>query len=833
MTRFFRPAVLLLFVFFTLAGAARAQAPRKPNAAELHQAMKRLNVLGSALYVAAHPDDENTRLITWLTNEQHVRTGYLSLTRGDGGQNLVGTEISEQLGMIRTQELLAARRIDGAEQFFSRANDFGYSKTPEETFNIWDREQVLADMVWTIRKFRPDVVITRFSKEPGYTHGHHTASALLALDAFEMAGDKTKFPEQLQYVEPWQPKRLVWNTSWWFYRRREIEFDPEGLIGVDIGEYNPLLGKSYNEIAAESRSQHKSQGFGRSTERGSEIEYFEHLKGPKAENDLFEGVDLTWDRVPGGKAVGKLLERAWKDYNPLRPAESVPLLVQAWQQLQKLPDGYWKDVKSQEIKAVVRGCLGLYLEAAADDFMVTPGDTLDVSVEILNRGTNNVRAESLGFMQTGKDTTLNAILAYNKPLAFNTKVVVPANMNISQPFWLERAGTKGMFDVPEQELRHLPENPPAIPVEFVLTIEGETFKYYVPLVYKESDPVKAEVYKPLAITPPVFANLADEVVVFPDQKTKQATVTVTAGKAGVSGTVKLKLPPGWQHSPKAAGFELARKGESETFTFDITPPAGQSVGDLIAVVTLAENRQSYSRGLALIEYDHIPSQVLFPESKARLVKVDLKKQGENVGYIMGAGDKVPESLEQIGYNVTMLEKDDLTPENLKQFDAVIVGVRAYNTHEWLSFYQQTLFDYVKQGGAMIVQYSTSYRLKIDQIGPYPLELSRERVTVEEAEVRFLAPEHPVLNTPNKITQADFEDWVQERGLYFAGQWDDAYTPVLSANDPGDDPRDGGMLVAKHGEGYFVYTGYSWFRELPAGVPGAFRIFANMISLGGR
>ncbi|MER2996313.1 PIG-L family deacetylase [Pontibacter populi] len=830
----FRSIVFCLFVAFNIlsfvASEVQAQAPQRTSSADILHQLKKLNVLGTVLYVAAHPDDENTRLITHLANEKLYNTGYLSVTRGDGGQNLIGPEISKDLGIIRTQELLQARRTDGGVQFFTRANDFGYSKNADETFNIWNKEQVLSDMVWVIRKFRPDVMITRFPPDERAGHGQHTASAVLAAEAFIAAGDPKRFPEQLKYVEVWQPKRLLWNTGVWSFGS-QAEFDKyvDKLLKVDVGGYNPLLGQSYGEIAAASRSMHKSQGFGASASRGTSIEYLQHTLGDKAEKELLEGINTTWARVKGGDKVEKLIQKAIDTYKPTEPATIVPTLLAARKELQKLPDSHWKQVKTDAINEVIQDALGLYLEVAASDFSAAPGQPVAFNIEAINRSAMPVTIKSINYSFAKQDTTLQKALSPNEPVKYSTTIKLPADMAYSQPYWLRKAGSLGMFAVEGFENIGKPENDPAAEVTFNLTIAGEPLQVKVPVVYKRTDPVEGEVYRPFIVTPPVFVNVAEGVYMFADQQPKQVNVRVKAGKANVAGNVSLNLPKGWKAEPSTIAFNLQAKGAEQNVSFIVTPPKGQHEAELKAVATI--DGQNYRQSLNEINYSHIPAQTTFPEATAKIVKLDLKKNGEKIGYVMGAGDDIPTSLRQIGYDVTILRDSDMRLNYLQQFDAIILGVRAYNTIDRLKFHQPTLLEYVKNGGNLIVQYNTNHALVMPNVGPYPLKLSRDRVTVEEAEVRFLKPNHPVLNTPNKITKKDFEGWVQERGLYFPNEWSNEYEAILSSNDPGEPARDGGLLVAKYGKGNYIYTGYSWFRELPAGVPGAYRLFVNLISLG--
>ncbi len=815
----------------------RGQAPERWTATEIYQGIEKLNFLGSALYVAAHPDDENQRLIAYLANEYNAEMAYLSLTRGDGGQNLIGPEIRELLGVIRTQELLGARRIDGGRQMFTRANDFGYSKHPDETLEIWQREEVLGDVVWAIRKWQPDVIINRFDHESaGRTHGHHTSSAILSYEAFDLAGDPEAYPEQLNYLDPWQPRRLFFNTSWWFYGSREAfaKADKTNLMSVDIGVYYPMRGKSNNEIAAEARSMHKCQGFGATLQRGTQQEYLKLLKGdmPAQKEDLFQGINTTWSRVKGGEAVGAILEQALENFTFEQPYKVVPYLLDARKAMDGVEEGYWKRVKSKELDELILACMGMYVEATAEDYSATPGETIELTMEAINRSPVTARLKSVTYEPVMADTTLALELENNQQYEFYKKLELPDNMSYTNPYWLNEEGSLGMYKVEDQQLRGLPETPRALQVAFHLEIEGMPMTVIRDVVYKETKPSQGETYRPFEVTPPVFANIAEKVYVFASDEPQEVAVRVRAGKDEVKGQLSLSLPEGWRAEPAKAAFEIAAKSGEQVVTFMLYSPAEQSEGRIQAVATL-ENGKAYTKGLNIIAYDHIPTQTVMLENSAKVVKVDIATAGKQIGYIMGAGDEIPNSLEQIGYEVTLLSDEDITLEQLQQYDAVILGIRVYNTNERMAFHQPVLLDYVKQGGTLINQYNTTWNLKVDMedIAPYHLKISRDRVTVEEAEVRMLAPDHPVLNWPNKITTSDFEGWVQERGLYFPNEWGDEFTAVLSSNDPGEDPKNGGLLVAPYGEGYYIYSGYSWFRELPAGVPGAYRLFANLISIG--
>lgn len=812
---------------------AFAQAPWPTvDAAELALALERLRVVGSVLYVAAHPDDENTALLAWLSKGRRLRTGYLALTRGDGGQNLIGSEIGPALGVIRTQELLAARRIDGAEQLFTRAIDFGYSKSPEETLQVWDREAVLSDVVRVVRSFRPDVLITRFPPDGRGGHGQHTASALLALEAFRAAGDPGRFPEQIAAgLAPWQPKRIFWNT-----------WDPQATAGapvlaVDVGAYDPLLGEAYSELAARSRSQHKSQGFGAAGRRGTLPVYLELMEsvveGEAAPADPFEGIDLTWSRLPGGEAVDGALADAIQAFEPEKPSVVLPHLARALERLRSLPPDPWLPVAEKEITGVMRAAAGLWLEVIAAEPTVVPGGRVAVTVRALNRSPAAVRLTGLELPfagGAGQPAVPDAPLVNNQPYELEAELSVPPDQPPTRHYWLREPPANGLYRVPDPSLIGLPEAPSPLTAHFTLEVAGQQLAFHLPVRYRWTDPVLGERYRPVEIVPPVTVELPERVMIFPDAGSREVMVTVRAGVAEAAGTLSLALPPGFAASPGEIPFSLAQAGQAESLSFQVTPPAGAGAGPLTAVATV--DGRSLSRELAVIDHPHIPVQTLLPPAQARLVRVDLATRGREIGYVMGAGDQVPEVLRQLGYPVTLLSDEDLAQGDLARFDAIVTGVRAYNTRDRLAQLNPRLLEYVRGGGTLVVQYNTSHRLVMEELAPFPLTLSRERITVEEAPVRLLAPEHPLLTTPNRITPADFQGWVQERGLYFPGEWDPRYQAVIASADPGEESLPGGLLYARYGDGAYVYTGYAFFRQLPAGVPGALRLFANLLA-GGR
>ncbi len=820
--RTLRPLAALLLVS-TAVGRPLAAQPEEPkSAAEIALALKKLTVVGSALYVAAHPDDENTAFLAYLSRERLVRTTYLSMTRGDGGQNLIGTEKGDLMGLLRTQELLAARRIDGAEQTFSRAIDFGFSKGPDETLRIWGREAALADVVWAIRRVRPDVIVTRFPTTGEGGHGHHTSSAILAEEAFTAAADPKRFPEQLAYVEPWQAKRLLWNVFRFGANapRKEVA----GQIAVDLGAYNALLGRSYTEIAALSRSMHKSQGFGSAERRGTWLNDFQPRLGEPAAKDLFDGVDLSWSRVPGGAAMGPLLDAIYRSFDPRNPAASIPALLDAHARMAAL-SGPDVERKRKELAEVIRSCAGLWVEAIVPDDSATPGSSVTVAALALNRSSVPMTLETVEVTHQADVAFTPAPLKPNEPVKAEVKVVLPATLDDTTPYWLRKPPAKGLYTVDDPTLVGRPESPAPLVARFTVKAGDQRLSFETPVLYRTTDPVKGELYRPFEVTPPITIAFDEKVYLFAGSGAKRLRLTVRAGEPNVAGTLRLKMPAGWAATPAGAPFSLKEKGDEATVTFDVVPPGTAGTVTLAAEADLGA--RTVSRELVRVDYPHIPVQTLFPPAEVKAVRLDVTRgKAGAIGYVMGSGDDLPGGLRQLGYTVTLLSDDDLETADLSRFTAIVAGIRAYNTRPRLKVLNRRLLDYVEKGGRYVVQYQTTNDLVVDAFGPYPFKLSRERVTVEEAPVT--AVPNAVLAGPNRIAAADFDGWVQERGLYFAGTWDAKYETPLSSHDPDEPERKGGLLVARYGKGTFTYTGYAFFRQIPAGVPGAIRLFVNLL-----
>jgi len=760
------------FVFSIVASFdVNAQKPVQMSSGELLHAMKKLNVLGSVLYMAAHPDDENTRLLAYLAKDRQYKTGYMAMTRGDGGQNLIGNEQGTDLGLIRTQELLAARRVDGAEQFFSRAFDFGFSKSTDEALRMWDKEKILSDAVWVIRNFKPDIIITRFPEDSRAGHGHHSGSAVIAREAFIAASDPKRFPEQFQYgVTPWQVKRIMWNT----FSFGTTNTTAENQLKIDVGTYIPLIGKSIGEIAAESRSQHRSQGFGSASSRGSATEYFTPVLGEKFEKDPMDGIDVSLARVDGGSEIAVLVNTMINTFNMNDPAASLPQLVAIRKELEKLKDAHWKKIKLQEVDKLIQMTSGLFIEALSDKFEVKQGDTLKVSLGFNNR--SGAQISLMDISMDGMAADYNTLLKKNQNWTNSYLIPISLDHAFTQPYWLVNDMNKGSFNVTDQRLIGMAQNKPTFNVTAKLNILGTPINYEIPVMYREVDPAKGEFFSPAIISPAYTISAAPKPILVRE----------------------------------ADGKGSAIKNEKSASKMNSTSPI------------LKTN----------IHYEHIPTITYFNKVHQLNIKVDLKTTGKKIGYIIGAGDKVMDMIELMGYEVTVLGKDDITAEKLKQFDAVITGVRAYNVHDWLNEKYDVLMAYVEGGGNMVVQYNTnSFAGPMTKIkmGPKPFVISRGRITDEDANVVFLDAQDPILNYPNKISSNDFTNWIQERGIYFADDFDKDYKAIFSMHDSGENDLKGALILRNQGKGRFIYTGLVFFRELPAGVPGAIRLFANLIS----
>ncbi len=754
------------------------------NSAEIYTQLKQMEVLGSVLYIAAHPDDENNAFLPYLTKERYYRTAYLSLTRGDGGQNLIGKEQGVELGLIRTQELLAARMQDGAEQYFSTAYEFGFSKSAKEALTIWDHQKVLSDVVWVIRKFQPDVIITRFPGDARAGHGHHAASSIIAQEAFVAAADPKQFPEQFKYgVQPWKAKRILWNT----FNFGTVNTTNDNQLKLEVGGYNPIIGKSYGEIGAEARTMHKSQGEGRPRRRGSYFEFFQHLNGDSAKLDIMEGVNTSWARLQA-TSIQASIKNIISSYNINDPAASVPSLVKLYQQINTLPSSNWKNYKLDQVQEIIKSSAGIYIEATINQQQVIPGEKVKVQFLFNQRSNTNsiLQAVRLPFI----DTLFNKSLLNNRNIEFSYILKVPDNKDITQPYWLKKPKKEGMFVVDDQVLIGKSENDPEFDGVVNVEIEKQLFSFKIPLQYKYLDPTKGDVYQPIAVVPDIELKYSKDVYL----AKPGAPIILTSQTKDHKGNIETK---------------------------DVIHKASELPTEIFSI---------HSKS---IEYDHIPTITYFPNESPKIVVLDVKNTSKHIGYIDGAGDKLPEALVELGAQITYLKEEDITIEKLKSYDAIVVGIRAFNMYAYLSDKQAIFNDYIASGGNLIVQYIKSNQVGTHNIkmGPYPFTInSGKRVTEENAAVRFLLPNHPVLNIPNKINAEDFNNWVQERSTYQAENIDTHFQTPLQMNDTGETPSQGSLLIAPFGKGNFAYVSLALFRQLPAGNPGAYKLLANLISL---
>lgn len=797
----------------------------------LHE-LERFRQMGSVLFVAAHPDDENTELLGYLARGRNYRSAYLSITRGDGGQNVLGADLGDKLGVARTQELLAARQIDGAKQFFTRAIDFGFSKNYQETLNVWDKTEVLSDVVRVIREFRPDVVIARFSPSPGGTHGHHTTATILAMEAFKLAGDPKAFPEQK--LKPWQPKRIFWNVSTW----QKDKIANADVLKIKTSGHDPVSGESFHAIASASRAMHKTQGFDTYKLPGGDdderFESFQLLDGEPAKTDIMDNVDTTWNRIPGGAEIGKLASEIITKFDTKDPAASVPALLELRKKLEAMPtnDSIIQEKKVQ-LDHILQECLGLKTETTVLNGDVVPGEPmkLHISARLDAKAPDSmpIRWSAVRFPESNKEIRREVALKQTETSSFDATETLPKTTPLTQPYWLRVEGTPGMFHVDDAKLIGTAENLPAFPIENIFEIDGQKLVVPDEPMQTSSDSAGNPIRRRLDVIPPVSLRFVSEVVVMTPGTSRSVEVEIQTSRANSSGTIKLEAPAGWKIEPAKQSFNLATIGQSSRCTFTVTAPKKSATAKITACAVI--NGVSYHTQLQSINYPHIPRQLLQPPAVVKAVSVDLVKRGTTVGYLPGAGDSLVENLQQIGYAVKVLDDANLTEQELEGLDAIVVGVRAFNVRANIAGAMPKLFSYVENGGTLIVQYNRPDKLKAEKISPYDLTISADRVTDEKAAITFLSPDNPVLNTPNKITSADFDGWVQERGLYFPNQWDNHFTPILACNDAGESPTRGALLVANYGKGHYIYTGLSFFRQLPAGVPGAYRLFANMVSIG--
>lgn len=793
------------------------------TASEIYLDLQKLHSLKRVLYIAAHPDDENTRAIAWFSLGEKAQTAYLSLTRGDGGQNLIGDELSEELGVLRTQELLAARSIDGGSQYFSRAVDFGYSKSAAETLDKWGKDEILSDVVRVIRQFKPDVIITRFPPDKRGGHGHHTASAMLAIEAFDKAADSSFLSDQVSEFGTWQTSSIYWNTSYWWNKSIADSAKVNDKYFVqDIGGYNSQLGMSYNEIGTLARSQHKCQGFGAIVERGSRTEYFEHLGGKIVTESFFQHNTKSWTSEVNEKFENQF-NQLLQEFDFVHLENNLGALVEIRNGLASMEESTIKQEKMVLCNEIIKNCLGVYIEITSDDYSFVKGDSVHLTLSVLNRSAFEDLSVLKIQMNENNSFVINKISRENEWVKYEFSYV--PNVGYSGPYWLKNKFTN-LFTIDDKSMLGKPESDPTLSGLISLEMVGIPLELKVPVEHKWRIPSFGEKRRDFIATPSFTVNFDEKIATVKPKEEKTVRFKVHAFKSNLKDEIKINAPEGWKVEPAVIPVDLVNKHDEKWFDIVLKPAKGSKIGDLSLTNANAEELYSFKE----IAYDHIPTQTLMNKTVFKCIPLDVEINEGKVAYIKGVDDAVPAAIEQLGFEVELFEVEDLATLNLKDYQSVVLGIRIYNVHPGLANYHDKLWAYVEKGGNLIMQYNTASRSMSGQkFGPKPFELSRNRVTEEDAAVEFLLPEHPILNEPNQITTADFDDWVQERGLYFANNWSEHYQALFAWHDKGEDPQKGAFIVAKHGKGQFIYTGISFFRELPNGVVGAYRLFANMLS----
>ncbi len=814
----------ILFLSLVITITAQAQQVHPENSARIYHEISQLDHLANVLYLAAHPDDENTRLLAWLVQDQNLRTAYLSVTRGDGGQNILGSEQGAALGLIRTHELLDARAIDGAGQYFTRAIDFGFSKSHTETFKHWNEKLLTGDVTWIYRKFRPDVVICRFPPTAQAGHGQHAAATILAEDAFKDSGDKTKYPDQLKYYSPWQPKRVLWNT----FRFGSFNTTSEDQFKVTVGQYSPLLGMGYGELAGIIRSMHKSQGAGTPSVPGTATEYFSLLDGSPIKTSLFDGIDISWNRV-GRKDIGDKIDKVLQNYDFLHPDASLPELLDIRKMIASVKDEYWRNEKTEEIDKIILDCSGFLAEMVTNQPYATEGSSLPFELNIIGRSSTSMVLKSINWLNesTGENIKINDDDLHN----FRHDITIPDNTPITEPYWMSQPPMDDAhYSIPVDSLLGLPETPSLLNGSVSLQIGDQDFTVKIPLSFKTNDQEKGTVVEKLRIVPAVTLDFGATLVmtqpdgsintslmVHPVKDINNGTLTISTGsplltlspvnlKAGKDTVIVVKIPASKLSDENANGYMLNAVFRS---------------GDKI-----------FNKTQHIIRYSHIPTLQYYTPSSVKVLKNDWTCTVKKIGYVPGAGDHMLNFLKLAGFNVDVLNADDYSDvKKLAQYDAIVTEVRALNVDEKINEWMPQLLRYVYNGGTLIMEYNRVHPLITKDFAPYPITLSNDRVTEEDAKVSFINPDQRLLNYPNKITQADFNDWVQERGLNFPSHWDNRYIPIFKMNDTGESPLEGATLYTTYGKGNYIYTSLSLFRQLPAGNKGAIRLLMNMLSVG--
>ena len=809
-----------------------AQQIRPSKSSEIYREIKTLKNLPKVLYLAAHPDDENTGLLSWLINDQNVETAYLSLTRGDGGQNLLGTEQGSALGLIRTHELLEARKLDGAQQFFTRAIDFGFSKNTTDTFKQWDADNITADVVWVIRNFRPDVIICRFPPTAAAGHGQHAASAVVAEKAFKLAGDKKAFPEQLKYVNVWQPKRVLWNT----FKFGSVNTTAENQLKVTVGQYDAQLGMGYGELAGLSRSLHKSQGAGTQSVAGVKTEYFAHVIGEPAKANLFDGVAKNW-AAKDNSDIDESLDKIISEFNFNKPDLSLSALLSLRKKLMSLKDADLKKDKLKSLDHIILSCAGFMGEVVTNQAEAVAGEQYNFRLNLISRAENPVVLENVKWLNQSEN--FNRKLSKDSLITIPHDIQIPADVALTEPYWLAKpAKNEATYSVPNDTLIGLPEAESPLNVLLNLKIGSENFEVKLPLSFKKLDPVRGDVVEALRIVPALELKFIQSLYLVKENEDLHLSLNLKNNINKQFDNGKLNL----LYNGKQLGGGVLKSINGKDITVDYVIPkaklASIESNHLQLDASFVADGVAYDKKQVLIQYPHLPSLQYFAPATAIIMKGDIQTKAKKVGFIEGAGDFISEFLRIAGIQVDVLKDEDFygnaeesggSQNKLSQYDAIVMGVRANNTEKKLARWMPFLWSYVKAGGNLVMQYNTNQDTTVEQLGIYNFSIANKRVTEENAEVKFLNPKHKLLNFPNKITTEDFKGWVQERGAYFPVQWDAAYEPLFEMHDTGEEPLQGSTLYTKYGKGNFIYSPLAFFRQLPAGNVGAARLFLNFLS----
>lgn len=869
-------SLVLSFVLLTLhlPVAAQVRPIYDMGAAGLGQKLKRLQTTASAFHTAAHPDDEDSGLLAKLARGDNARVSYLSLTRGEGGQNVIGPELFESLGIIRSEELLQARRLDGGEQFFTRFMEYGFSKKREEAARIWNDKAVLGDMVRAIRLFRPLVIISRFTGTPSDGHGQHQLAGYLTPLAYKAAADPNQYPEHFQEgLRPWQAKKLYVSQG----------FSPSSQnvpsLMMNTGEYDSLLGRSYFEIAMEGRSQHKSQEMGSLELRGKQMSGVRLLDSTVGntgtEKSVFDGIDTSIKGIAKltnntESEIGRKLDdlqdiaaEALKKYEVMEPQKLIPILAkgvkvsrEAEQSTRNPETKFMLQQKHKEFVEALQAASGVVVDALSSSETVVAGDTLPVSVRVFAPENSDVKVTgaTVKVPQGWTATSTTEPAAPQTPsfrprneVALNAyffNVTAPADAKPTQPYWLENQRQNFTFNWTAAAMdKNMPFESPIARAEVKMMIGGEEITVAKTVEYRFADDIRGELRRALNVVPLVTASFDSDLMIAPvsARAQKQRVVMSVTNNAPreTSGTVSLGLPAGWTAAPSSVPFNLKGRGEKTAVPFEVTIPANAKADAYKLKANMQVGGKTYNQTMFEVAYPHIQTHRRYAPAEVSAKVVNLKVAPVRVGYIMGTGDRVPEAIKLLGLPVTMLNETDLSTGDLSKFDTIVVGIRASQVRPDFVANNGRLLDFVRNGGTLIVQYQQQEYIRENML-PFPAKMesvvngiqriSNVRVVDETAPVKILVPENSIFNFPNKIVASDWDNWVQERNLYSLTGLDPQYTALLSTQDEGEEPVTGGLVYAKLGKGNYIYNSYSFFRQLPTGNPGAYRLFANMLSL---